>query len=31
MTLARHRLIQDLLKDEIKQVHAVNIDAKTPD
>ena len=29
MVLQRHRMINELLKEEIKQVHAVNIDAKT--
>ena len=31
LPLARHRAINTLLKDEIKQIHAVTIDAKTPD
>ena len=30
MPLARHRAINSLLKDEIKMIHAVSIDAKTP-
>ena len=29
MVLQRHRMINDLLKEEISQVHAVNIEAKT--
>jgi len=31
LPLARHRAINALLKDEIKQIHAVTIDAKTPE
>ena len=31
LPLARHRAINTLLKDEIKQIHAVSIDAKTPE
>ena len=31
LPLARHRAINAVLKDEIKQVHAVTIDAKTPE
>ena len=30
LPLARHRAINDLLKEEIKQIHAVQIEAKTP-
>ena len=30
LPLARHRAINDLLKEEIKLIHAVTIDAKTP-
>ena len=30
LPLARHRAINALLKEEIKQIHAVQIDAKTP-
>ena len=30
LPLARHRAINDLLKEEIKKIHAVQIDAKTP-
>jgi len=29
MPLARHRAINDLLKEEIKMIHAVQIDAKS--
>ena len=28
--LAKHRAVTECLKDEIKQIHAVTIDAKTP-
>jgi stress-induced morphogen len=31
MTLARHRAINSLLKQEIGQIHAVTIKTKTPD
>ena len=31
LPLARHRMINDMLKEEIKQVHAVQIEAKTVD
>ena len=31
MVLQRHRMINELLKEEIGQVHAVNIEAKTLD
>ena len=30
MPVARHRMVNDILKDEIKLIHAVQIDAKTP-
>ena len=30
LPLARHRLINDLLAKEIKMIHAVTIEAKTP-
>jgi len=30
LPLARHRMVNDVLKDEIKLIHAVQIDAKTP-
>ena len=31
LPLARHRAINAVLKEEIKQIHAVTIEAKTPD
>ena len=31
MPIARHRMINEILKDEIKMIHAVVIDAKTVD
>jgi len=30
LPLARHRMVNEVLKDEIKLIHAVQIDAKTP-
>ena len=30
LPLARHRMVNEVLKDEIKMIHAVQIDAKTP-
>ena len=30
MLIARHRMVNEVLKEEIKLIHAVQIDAKTP-
>ena len=31
LPLARHRIINDMIKEEIKEIHAINIEAKTVD